>query len=154
MNKKAFTLIELLVVVLIIGILAAIALPQYEKSVVKSRFAEAMTNLKTIVQADEVCRMEKGENSTCKLEELPLEIGAITTPDGRYSSTTYFKYMASDSPDGAPSALYLKEDVCLCYQDGEIRVGQNPNMDCDDGQDPSMDYAKLLNLTESDCYCC
>ena len=60
MNKKAFTLIELLVVVLIIGILAAIALPQYELAVEKSRLAEAFTISKTLQQAIDVWILENG----------------------------------------------------------------------------------------------
>ncbi len=58
--KKGFTLIELLVVVLIIGILAAVALPQYTKTVEKSKSAEALVTLKSVYQAAQEFQMANG----------------------------------------------------------------------------------------------
>ena len=52
-SQKGFTLIELLVVVLIIGILAAIAVPQYFKVVEKGKFAESMQWINGIKGAQE-----------------------------------------------------------------------------------------------------
>jgi type IV pilus assembly protein PilA len=51
-NKKGFTLIELMIVVAIIGILAAIAIPNFLKFQAKSKQSEAKTNLKAIYTAE------------------------------------------------------------------------------------------------------
>ena len=59
-NKKAFTLIELLVVVLVIGILSAVALPQYNFTVEKTRFAEARTVASSLQKAINVWLLENG----------------------------------------------------------------------------------------------
>ncbi len=59
-DKGAFTLIELLVVVLIIGILAAVAFPQYQFAVEKSRIMGIVPVLKAIKQAERVYYLEHG----------------------------------------------------------------------------------------------
>ena len=71
---KGFTLIEVLVVVLIIGILASIALPQYRKAVEKAKWAEAETVLRHLKTVQDVCFLETGKTGTwdddCKKENL------------------------------------------------------------------------------------
>lgn len=61
MNKKAFTLIELLVVILIIGILSAFAMPQYRKSVDKTKMAEVLIHMKALADAQDEYYSEHDE---------------------------------------------------------------------------------------------
>ncbi|MCQ2410704.1 MAG: type II secretion system GspH family protein [Elusimicrobiaceae bacterium] len=83
-NKQAFTLIELLVVVLIIGILAAVALPQYQKAVWKARYAQLVTVTNSIAQAIEVYYLANGQNPT-DLNELSLEMSCTQSVPGRWN---------------------------------------------------------------------
>ncbi|MBO5911574.1 MAG: pilin [Elusimicrobiaceae bacterium] len=72
-NKQAFTLIELLVVVLIIGILAAVAVPQYQKAVDKARVMELLPLVKNLKVQQEVFYLANGHYAV-DCEELGGDI--------------------------------------------------------------------------------
>ncbi len=114
MKGRAFTLIELLVVVLITGMLSAIALPQYQKAVYKTRYGTMKIMAHALLQAQQVYYLANGTYSE-KMSDL-----GVCTPDAQDRKCTFeWGYCAlyDSNPDGGPYRVQCHNpDIGMSYQ--------------------------------------
>ena len=95
--QQGFTLIELMIVVAIIGILAAVAIPQYKNYTIKAKVGNALTSVDSLKTAIALCIQETGDKANCDAgtNGIPAnanftatkEVASVTVSDGAIVAT-------------------------------------------------------------------
>jgi type IV pilus assembly protein PilA len=108
MNRKGFTLIELLIVVVIIGILAAIAIPKFANTKEKAYIASMKSDLRNLVTAEEAYFADSVKYSTT--------ICSTTCSNGVNFSPTTGNYLAAPalSADGWTATITNQNTLKNC----------------------------------------
>ena len=130
-NKGGFTLIELLVVILIIGILTSVALPQYQKAVVKAKTFRLLPLMRAVDSAEQLYFLANG-NYTNKFTDLD-----ITLPAGNASSTD--------------SHLYYEDFHCWFYV-GNAENSNTYSVECQSTDPMAPIIEKYFSLQDFWCW--
>lgn len=110
---KSFTLIELIIVVIIVGILARLAIPRFQRNIERARMAEAISTLKSVRDAQMRYAMATDAYTATSSD---LDIGAVP---GKYFTFTV------RNPSPVPSPTNTDENEWLSYA---VRVSSPPSV--------------------------
>ncbi|MCD9526760.1 pilin [Photobacterium carnosum] len=119
-KQQGFTLIELMIVVAVIGVLSAIAIPQYQKYVAKAEVASVLSTMTGIKTNLEAFIVENGRFPKGEVGEMPVDLGApVDMPLGEFTLTP------SGTTDAGTLDLKFKDkDVNALLKELTLTIGR------------------------------